>query len=127
MYQRDFDFFLLYAALLLEQIWFCRNHLVFNSRQPIISNIAFHLRHIWSDFPSPFKSVHAASHMNQTVQASSCWCPPPTSFIKINVDVAYCGDLCLLGLGARNWRGEVSIIVVEAATAKAILLALQLC
>lgn len=125
MHKTDSNSFLLFAALLLEKIWACRNNLVSQSQQPDVSHIALCLRNGWGEFSFSINSVQDASCTVQNV-AAVCWCPSPLSHMKNNVDVTIRGELSFLEVVARNWRGEVlkllirkdHVSVVEAAEAK---------
>lgn len=131
MLSQDSDSFLLSVALLFEKIWLCRNDLVFQHHQHVISEVISSLFRRKAEFSSSLHSDNI-TFQRSLGPTSLCWKALPLSFIKINVDVAMNDGFCTLGMVVRNWWGEILklitckdfITVVIAAEEKPILLAL---
>lgn len=77
--------FLLFAVLLMNHLWEVRNDLVF-SRNPFQLETSIQRLNIkFRDFQS-FRDP--PSNLVVDTDAEKVWSPPPTGFIKLNLDVA---------------------------------------
>lgn len=117
-------------AFVLDEIWYYRNQAFHQGIQPDIQVAIDHIHHRFAEFTS-LMSVEKPP-TNTRVQHT--WIPPPTGWIKFNIDVAISNKAIALAAIARNDKGDVlkvwaklhttcSLFLVEAS---AILWAVQL-
>jgi hypothetical protein len=97
IYKNEVKKFQLYAALMLDSIWRCRNILIHDKVQPIPSKVFFEL------------SRNFNSHLKAWKDATipSLWTVPAAGWIKGNFDVAVRGSFAMAAVVLSDEKGTI--------------------
>ncbi|KAL0010400.1 hypothetical protein SO802_005508 [Lithocarpus litseifolius] len=90
-------------ALILNEIWRARNHILFQDGKADLLKIKQSVHAKFSEFSKVFSPVIHPS----PEESIAAWSPPPEDWIKINVDAALNDTRSALAVAARDNHGEV--------------------
>ncbi|KAL3615021.1 hypothetical protein CASFOL_040682 [Castilleja foliolosa] len=101
------DLFILFNALLFDNIWRYRNSLAHGGPsmtvQDLVSTISKQSQSHWFSTVQTAQSGSSANHI---------WKPPPSGWKKINVDAAFKNDVTFNGMVLKNEDGSIQLAAI---------------